>query len=114
MSTFCFRNLFALCLAATTAGAYADSPTAQAAERRFDHRQDRQQQRIENGVSSGALTAPEALRLGREQARLTRAEARVEADGKLTPKEAVALEKRQDVASRRIFREKHDAQSRQP
>jgi len=103
--------LFALLVASGTS-AYAETPLTQAVEQRVDHRQDRQEQRIDNGVSSGALTAPEARRLGREQARVARAESRAEADGKITPREAVALEKRQDVASRRIYRQKHDAQTR--
>jgi len=103
--------LFVL-LVATGTGAFAETPLTQAAEKRFDHRQEQQDQRIYNGVSSGALTAPEARRLDREQVRLTRAETRADADGKITPREAVSLEKRQDVASRRIHRQKHDAQTR--
>jgi hypothetical protein len=105
--------LFSL-LAATGTGAFAETPLTQAAEQRFDHRQDRQAQRINNGVASGALTAPETRRLDREQGRLNRAETRAEADGKITPREAASLEKRQDVASRRIFRQKHDVQTRHP
>lgn len=105
--------LFALLVAGTT-GAFAETPLTQAADQRVEHRQDRQERRIDNGVSSGALTAPEARRLEREQSRIARAEGRAEADGKITPREAVALEKRQDVASRRIYRQKHDAQTRRP
>ncbi|MFM9917725.1 MAG: hypothetical protein ACKVOX_18135 [Rhizobacter sp.] len=107
-----FRShaLLTLCLFAVAATAHAEN----AVDQRFDNRQDRQEQRIEKGATSGALTQPEVRRLSREQARLTRAEGRAEADGKVTPKEAIALEKRQDVASRRIFRQKHDAQTRQP
>ena len=105
--------MFAL-LVATGTGAFAETPLTQAAEQRFDHRQDRQAQRINNGVASGALTAPETRRLDREQGRLNRAETRAEADGKITPREAVSLEKRQDVASRRIYRQKHDVQTRHP
>lgn len=114
MTFFRFPAGFALCLVAASAGVHAEGSASQAAERRFDHRQDRQEQRIENGVSSGALTGPETRRLSREQARLTRAEGRAEADGKVTPKEAIVLKKRQDQASRRIFRQKHDPQTRQP
>ena len=113
MLLFRSQALVALCLV-TAVGAHAESPASQAAEQRFDNRQNRQEQRIENGTSSGALTPPEARRLSREQARLTRAEGRAEADGKVTRKEAVALEKRQDLASRRIHRQKHDSQVRKP
>lgn len=105
--------LFAL-LVTTGTSAFADTALTQAAERRVDKRQDRQEQRINKGVSSGALTAPETRRLDREQGRLTRAETRADADGKITPREAASLEKRQDVASRRIYGQKHDAQTRQP
>ena len=123
MSPVRSTTLIALLLAAATSVSYAETAASPAAEQRFDNRQDRQEERIENGVSSGALTKPEARRLGREQARLTRAEARAaigraedaaESDGKVTRKEAVVLEKRQDHASRHIFRAKHDAQTRKP
>lgn len=114
MSPLRSHTLLALCLAAASAGVHAENPAPQAAEQRFDHRQDRQQQRIDNGVSSGALTQPEARRVGREQARLARAETRAEADGTVTRREALVLEKRQDHASRHIFRAKHDAQTRTP
>lgn len=108
------HTLLFLALLATGTSVLAETPLTQAAEQRFEQRQDRQEQRIDNGVASGALTAPETRRLAREQARLTRAEGRAEADGKITPKEAAALHKRQDVASRRIYRQKHDAQTRRP
>ncbi|MDL2337376.1 MAG: hypothetical protein QFE16_05995 [Pseudomonadota bacterium] len=114
MSTIRSHALLAFCLSIASVGAYAESPASPAAEQRFDNRQDRQEKRIENGVSSGALTQPEARRVGREQARLTRAETRAEADGTVTRKESAVLEKRQDQASRHIFRAKHDAQTRKP
>lgn len=101
-------------LLATGASVYAQTPLTQAAEQHFENRQDRQEQRIDKGVASGALTAAETRRLDREQGRLSRAEARAESDGKITPKEAVALNKRQNIASHRIHRQKHDAQTRQP
>ena len=98
-------------LMALSTGASAQA-AQQAFEQRVDNRQDRQEQRIENGISSGALTAPEARSIGRQQAGIVRAEARAEADGKVTRKEAIGLEKRQDRASRHIYRAKHDAQTR--
>lgn len=101
-------------LVATGASVYAETPLTQAAEQRFENRQDRQEQRINQGAASGALTAAETRRLDREQGRLSRAETRAESDGKITPKEAAALNKRQNVASHRIYRQKHDAQTRRP
>jgi hypothetical protein len=103
--------LFAFLFASGTS-AYAETPLTQAVEQRVAHRQDRQEQRIDNGASSDALTAAEARRLGREQARVARAESLAEAAGKIILREAVALEKRQDVAGRRSYRHKHDAQTR--
>ena len=114
MSTIRTHSLLFALLAAIGTGASAETPLTRAAEQRVDHRQDRQERRIDQGVSSGALTAPEARRLEREQSRIARAEGRAEADGKVTPREAVALEKRQDLASQRIHRQKHDAQIRHP
>ncbi len=114
MSNHHSHTLLLALLVATVTNAFAETPLTQAAEQRFDLRQDRHAQRINNGVASGALTAPETRRIDREQGRLNRAETRVEADGKISPREAVSLEKRQDVASRRIYRQKHDAQTRNP
>ena len=111
MSTLRLPTL-ALCLMALSCGAWAETAVSPAVEQRFDNRQDRQEARIEKGIESGALTPAETRRLGREQARLTRAEARAEADGTVTRREAVVLEKRQDRASRHIARQKHDRQTR--
>ncbi len=91
------------------------SPKAQAqtpAEQRIDQRQDRQAQRIEQGVASGELTRREARRLQRQQAGVAAAEARAESDGRLTRREAARLERRQDRTSARIYRQKHDRQER--
>jgi hypothetical protein len=106
------RSLFVASLLALSGSAFAQATPQQAFEQRVDNRQARQEQRIDNGIQSGALTAPEARRLGREQARIERAETRAEADGKITRREAVSLERRQDHASRHIARAKHDRQTR--
>lgn len=83
---------------------------AQEATPRVDNRQDRQAARIEQGAASGALTGREQRRLNREQRAIARKEQKVEADGKVTPKEARRLEHMQDHASRDIRRQKHDRQ----
>lgn len=79
---------------------------------RVDNRQDRQDTRIDQGVASGELTRPEQARMGVQQARIGRMENRIEADGKVTGKEALRLERKQDQASRSIARNKHDRQHR--
>lgn len=79
---------------------------------RVDKRQDRQDTRIDQGVASGELTRPEQARMEVQQARIGRMENRIEADGKVTGKEALRLERKQDQASRSIARNKHDRQDR--
>jgi hypothetical protein len=84
--------------------ALADRPAA---------RQIRQQERIAQGVASGELTARETIRLERQEARLHRQIRRDRADGGgLSPAERARIEAKQDRLSRRIYVQKHDAQSR--
>ncbi len=75
-----------------------------------DKRQQNQEQRIDQGISSGSLTKPEARRLEQGQKRVERLESKAQADGTVTPAEKRRLEKAQDVQSKRIYRQKHDAQ----
>jgi hypothetical protein len=71
-----------------------------------------QQRRIEQGVASGELTNREAARLERGQARDNAAQARAGADGNVGPNEQRRLQRQENRQSRRIYREKHDAQQR--
>ncbi len=79
---------------------------------RVDARQDRQAQRIEQGVASGTLTGPEAARLATRQQHIANAEARAKADGVVTVRERVRLQGKQNRASVAIARQKHDRQHR--
>jgi hypothetical protein len=81
---------------------------------RVDARQENQQNRIQEGVASGQLTAPETRRLERQQRRITRAERRREADGTLSARDKAALERKQDRASRHINRTKHNTRTSAP
>src|SRR6267142_1894551 len=72
-----------------------------------------QQRRIEQGVASGELTNREAARLERGQARDNAAQARAGADGSVGPNEQRRLQRQENRQSRRIYREKHDAQKQQ-
>ena len=83
---------------------------AQTATPRFDQRQERQQQRIDQGVASGQLTQREATRLEAGQERLQRMEDKAKSDGTVTRQERARLQHAEDVQSRRIYREKHDRQ----
>ena len=83
------------------------------AEARINQRQNRQQQRIANGVNSGQLNARETYRLERREGHIARYEARSRADGGgLSGRERDRIERMQDRTSRAIYRQKHDAQVR--
>ncbi|MGB0128138.1 MAG: hypothetical protein WBP72_10895 [Rhodocyclaceae bacterium] len=71
-----------------------------------------QQQRIQQGVQSGALTNREAARLERGQARVNRREARAGADGWVGPGEQRRIQRAENRQSRHIWRQKHDRQVR--
>ncbi len=88
-----------------TAPVLADTP-------RFDTRQDHQRQRIGNGVRNGELTMRETRRLAVGQVHLNRVERRAEADGVVTARERARLHRDANQQSRRIHRQKHDAQDR--
>ncbi len=79
---------------------------------RGDRRQHRQHSRIKDGVRDGELTRGEALRLRAGQAHVRKLERRAEKDGELSAEEKLRIEKAQDRQNRRIYKEKHDEQSR--
>lgn len=70
-----------------------------------------QQKRIEQGVQTGQLTGHETAKLERGQARTDRAEARAGADGHVGAGEQKAIQARENRQSKRIHRQKHDAQT---
>jgi len=77
-----------------------------------DRREQRQQERIAEGVESGQLTPRETARLERKEARIHREIQRDRAanGGTLTPAERRRINRQQNRVSRQIHREKHDAQ----
>jgi hypothetical protein len=79
---------------------------------RLDRREDHQAGRIYNGVAHGELTRPETRRLAAGQVHLRRAEARAKSDGTVTARERAHLQHEASQQSRRIYRQKHDAQDR--
>jgi len=78
----------------------------------INQRERRQQKRIGDGVKDGELTRKEARKLEKEQAKIHAAEAKAKADGEFTAKERAKIQKKQNKASRQIYKEKHDKQSR--
>jgi hypothetical protein len=79
---------------------------------RYDARQHHQRDRIANGVQSGELTMRETRRLAAGQVHLNRVENRAKADGVVTARERAHLRHEANQQSRRIHRQKHDAQDR--
>jgi hypothetical protein len=73
-----------------------------------------QQQRIEQGLSSGALTTREAGALERQEGRIEQTEARGLSDGKLSPAEQARINRMQNRASTRIAADKHNAREGDP
>ena len=77
-----------------------------------DRREKRQQKRIHRGVEKGTLTKHEAARMEKQQAKTEAIEAKMKSDGKVTARERARLNRRENRTSRRIYRQKHDAQNR--
>lgn len=92
-------------LVAGTAAATEQTP-------RVDKRQENQAQRIGQGVRSGELTYRETKRLVNGQQHVRKLERRAKADGDVTAAERARLEAANDRQSKRIYRQKHDAQTR--
>ena len=76
----------------------------------IDERQANQEQRIDQGITSGQLTPHEMNRLDKQQQHINTMENKAKSDGVVTKKERTRLHAAQDRASRNIFREKHDRQ----
>ncbi len=77
----------------------------------IDARQANQEQRIQQGVQSGSLTAKEASRLEQGESRIDAAQARAAADGTVTNNEQRHLAKMTEKESRAIYKQKHDRQN---
>jgi hypothetical protein len=79
---------------------------------RINQRQDRQMQRILDGMENGRLTLREAVLLLREHQDIAYMERQYLADGRLDPFEFQTLDMRLDTASQNIRWEKQDGEQR--
>lgn len=81
----------------------------------INHRERREQQRINQGIRSGELTRREAGRLEAGLARIRTNErfARMTGGG-INPRERARLDREINRESRAIYRQKHDGQDRNP
>jgi uncharacterized membrane protein YebE (DUF533 family) len=95
----------------TIAAFSASTAVAQTSTPGIDARQATQEQRIQQGVASGQLTAKETYKLERGQARVQQLESNAKADGVVTPAERARIQGAQNVQSQRIYKQKHDAQT---
>jgi hypothetical protein len=77
---------------------------------RHQHREHRQQKRLQQGVDSGKLTRREARKLRAQQRRIDHYQNKAAADGTVDAQEKRKLERMQDRASQEIYDQKHDAQ----
>ena len=90
------------------------SAVSMAGQRGINARQHREQQRIFRGIRNGELTWNEARRLEGGLSRIRRVERRARADGYLSPRERARLQHGLNRESRRIHRQTHDGQDRNP
>ena len=79
---------------------------------RIGRRQVRQHGRIRQGVNTGELTYRETRMLMGAQRRIKKAKTRAFHDGELTLNERLRIEKNLDIASRHIYRLKHNHHKR--
>ena len=100
-------------LALLIAGSIALPVLAQSAATEVQ-RNTNQQQRIEQGLQSGALSTKEAGKLEREQTQVDQMEKNALKDGALTPAESARIQSAQNKTSKSIAAQKHDAQVGNP
>jgi hypothetical protein len=95
-------------LAAAPALTFAQTAPAQT-KNPIVKREFNQQRRIGNGIRNGRLTSRQGARLERQQARIHHQirGMRARNNGRLTMRDRRIIHRRQNIASRRIYRAKH-------
>jgi hypothetical protein len=100
-------------LALLVAGSIAAPVLAQSTSSEVQ-RNANQQQRIEQGLQSGALTTHEAGQLERQQTQVDRMEKNALKDGSLSPAEKARIEAAQNKTGKSIAADKHNAKLGNP
>jgi hypothetical protein len=105
-----FKYVLVAALAAAPAMTFAQTPAQAAQKQTIRQREFNQQRRIANGMRTGRLHARQAVRLERQQRSIHHQMRMMRArhNGRLTMRDRRILSHRQNVASRRIFRAKHN------
>jgi hypothetical protein len=96
-------------LAAVLVSAFALPVFAQSAGPNGALNQQNQEARIQQGVRTGALTAPEAQRLEQRESHITSLKQSARADGVVTAREHRKIKRAEARTSRAIYRKKHNA-----
>jgi hypothetical protein len=95
-------------LSTSTVLGLASNASAGTYSPRIDRREANQQNRINHGIRSGALTPQETYRLQKREASINAQESRFKADGNLSKRERRILNHRLDRTSNAIYRAKHN------
>lgn len=93
-------------------GARAAARHGHPARHSVDAREHRQHKRINQGVRSGQLTKEETKDLAAQQHEIRQEERQYRSDGKFTKEERKDVQQDMDKASKDIYQEKHDAETR--
>jgi hypothetical protein len=96
-------------LAGLFVAAFSGIASAQTGAVAHDTQRDiNQQQRIENGLQSGALTTREASGLEKQEAHVDRMQANAERNGRVSPQEQAKIQNAQNRLSQDISRDAHN------
>ena len=105
MKAFAFMVLAATLLQAAQSAADPKTPL-------IDRREKRQEQRIQDGEKSGALTDKESAKLNADEKKIDADKAAAKEDGVVTGHERRKLRREERRTSREIAREKHDSEKK--
>ena len=94
-------SITAITLAFATSSYAVDTP-------KIDSREAKQEQRIDQGIRSGALTPKEEAKLDAGQAKVEKMEEKAKADGTVTKHERKRIKHQQDVQDKKIHNMKHN------
>ncbi len=99
-------------LLGVTVALFCSTGFAQTTKAKVNKRQNVQQKKITQGVKTGELTKKEATVLRHQQKDIAATKRAAKADGKVTKKERAIINKKQNVAAKKIATKKHNAVDR--
>ena len=103
------KTIIALAIGLMLTGAAQAQGTADMVQRDVN-----QQNRVEQGLQSGALTSGEAAKLEKQETHIETMQTNALKNGKLSPAEKARIQNAQNAASANIYKQKHDAQVGNP